>query len=224
MAFILCASMGYLIGNINPSYMLGLLRGFDIRDRGSGNAGASNATMIMGKAVGGICALLDIFKSFFAYRLARLLFPTLVYASVLASVCCVLGHIFPFWMKFSGGKGLASMGGMVLAHDWRLFLILLIAEAAFALIVNYICIMPLSLCLVFPVIYGVQTHDLIGVLLLVLLIPVIFYKHLPNLKRIAAGREMRLSWLWNAKAEETRLKNNMPEEEWNRIYQESNRS
>ena len=84
--------------------------------------------------------------------------------------------------------------------------------------------MPLSLCLVFPVIYGVQTHDLIGVLLLVLLIPVIFYKHLPNLKRIAAGREMRLSWLWNAKAEEARLKKNMPEEEWNRIYQESNRS
>ena len=221
MAFILCASMGYLIGNINPSYIWGLLRGFDIRGRGSGNAGASNATMVMGKAVGGICAVLDIFKSFFAYRLARLLFPALTYAAILASVCCVLGHIFPFWMNFSGGKGLASMGGMVLAHDWRLFLILLAAEAALALIVNYICVMPLSLCLIFPIIYGVQTHDIIGVLLLLLLIPVVFFKHLPNLQRIAAGKEVRLSWLWNAQSEEARVRDKFSDDEWKRIYQKA---
>ncbi len=221
MSFLLCASMGYLIGNINPSYIWGLLRGFDIRGRGSGNAGASNATMVMGKAVGGICALLDIFKSYFAYRLARMLFPTLVYASVLASVCCVLGHIFPFWMKFNGGKGLASMGGMVLAHDWRLFLILLIAEVALALIVNYICVMPLSLCLIFPVIYGVQTQDIMGVFLLLALIPVVFYKHLPNLQRIAAGKEVRVSWLWNANAEEARVRDKFSDDEWKRVYQKA---
>jgi len=221
MNYLLCAAMGYLIGNVNPAYILGKKRGFDIRGRGSGNAGATNATLVMGKAVGALCALLDIFKSYVAYKLARLLFPLLSCAGILASVGCVFGHIFPFWMKFSGGKGLASMGGMVLAHDWRLFLILLVAETAFALIVNYICVMPLSLCVIFPVIYGFQTHDLIGVALLVFLIPVIFYKHLPNLRRIANNQEARLSWLWNAKEEEARLKEKFSEEEWNQIYQKA---
>lgn len=217
MNLIFCASMGYLIGNFNPAYILGKTRGFDIRGRGSGNAGATNATLIMGKAIGLLCALLDIFKSYAAYKLAKLLFPLLSYAGILASVCCVMGHVFPFWMKFNGGKGLASMGGMVLAYDWRLFIILLILEAAFALIVNYICVMPLSLCLIFPAIYGIQTRNITGVFLLALLIPVIFYKHMPNLRRIAEGREARLSWLWNANAEEERLKNNFSASEWNQI-------
>lgn len=213
--------MGYLIGNVNPAYIFGKLRGFDIRGRGSGNAGATNVTLVMGKIAGLFCALLDIFKSYAAYKLARMLFPLLGYAGILASISCVLGHIFPFWMNFSGGKGLASMGGMVLAHDWRLFLILLVAEVALALLVNYIAVMPLSLCLIFPVIYGLQTRDLVGVILLVLLIPVIFYKHLPNLRRIAAGKEARLSWLWNAKAEESRLKERFSEDEWKRIYRKA---
>lgn len=224
MEFIFCSAMGYLIGNINPAYLLGRRRGFDIRRRGSGNAGATNATLVMGKAVGLFCALFDIFKSFFAYKLAKLLFPLTTYAGILVSICCVLGHIFPFWMHFNGGKGLASMGGMVLAYNWRLFLILLAAEVILALIINYICIMPLSLCLIFPVIYALQTSDVIGTLLLLTLIPVVFYKHIPNLRRIAAGQEARLSWLWNAKAEEERLKKRFSDEEWNRIYRKSDQN
>lgn len=221
MNIVLCAAMGYVIGNVNPAYILGKLRGFDIRGRGSGNAGATNVTLVMGKVAGLFCALLDIFKSYAAYKLARMLFPLMTYGGILASIGCILGHIFPFWMKFSGGKGLASMGGMVLAHDWRLFLILLAAEVVLALVVNYICVMPLSLCLILPIIYGIQTRDFIGVILLVILIPVIFYKHIPNLRRIADGQEARLSWLWNAQAEEARLKERFSDDEWERIYRKA---
>lgn len=217
MNLLLCAAMGYAMGNINPAYIAGKMHGFDIRSRGSGNAGASNATLLMGKAIGLLCALWDILKSFFAYRLAKILFPMMVYAGILASVCCILGHIFPFWMKFSGGKGLASMGGMVLAYDWRLFLILLVAESAVALLVNYICVMPLLLCLILPAVYGFQTGDFVGFILLCMLIPVVFYKHIPNLQRIAKGQEARLSWLWNAKAEEERLKNHFSVLEWKQL-------
>ncbi len=224
MDFIFCAAMGYLIGNLNPAYMLGRKRGFDIRRRGSGNAGASNATLVMGKTIGLLCALLDIFKSYFAYKLARMLFPMLTYAGILASVCCILGHIFPFWMHFNGGKGLASIGGMILAYDWRLFLILLAAESVLAVIINYICVMPLSVCLIFPVIYGYQTSDMTGTFLLLLLIPVVFYKHFPNLRRIAAGQEARLSWLWNPQAEESRVRNKFSDDEWNRIYRRGNQN
>lgn len=116
------------------------------------------------------------------------------------------------------------MGGMVLAYNWRLFLILLAAEVILALINHYICVMPLSLCLIFPVIYTLQTSDAIGTLLLLALIPVVFYKHIPNLRRIAAGQEARLSWLWNAKDEEERLKKRFSDEEWNRIYRKSDQN
>ena len=219
---ILCGMMGYLLGSINPAYIFGRLRGFDIRRRGSGNAGATNVTLVMGKAAGLLCALLDIFKSFFAYKLARLLFPTTIFAGILAGCACILGHIFPVFMHFAGGKGLACIGGLILAYDAKLFLVLLLMEIALALLVNYICVMALSIVLIFPVIYAAQTGDLVGTLLLVSLIPVVYYKHFSNIKRIFEGKEARVSWLWNAKAEEERLKERFDEQEWKRIYRKAN--
>lgn len=213
--------MGYLFGMFNPAYIFGRLRGFDIRRRGSGNAGATNVTLVMGKAAGSLCAALDIFKSFIAYKLAKLLFPALTYAGILAGCACVIGHIFPAWMNFAGGKGLASMAGLVLAYDARLFLCLLVIEVLLALIVNYICVMPLSLCVIFPAIYALQTGNPIGTLLLAALIPVIVYKHLPNIRRILAGQEAHVSWLWNAKKEEARLKERFSEQEWKKIYRKA---
>ncbi|MBP3656344.1 MAG: glycerol-3-phosphate acyltransferase [Clostridia bacterium] len=221
MSVILCGTMGYLIGMINPAYIFGRLRGFDIRRRGSGNAGATNVTLVMGKAMGLLCALLDIIKSFVAYKLAKRLFPMLVYAGILAGCACVLGHIFPAWMGFQGGKGLACLAGMVLAYDRQVFLIMLVLEVIFALAVNYICVIPISASMVFPVVYGIQTHDAVGVLLLFVLAPVIVYKHLPNLRRIRAGQEARLSWLWNAKAEEARLKEHIAEADWEKAYRKA---
>ena len=217
MSIVLCGAMGYLLGTINPAYIFGRLRGFDIRGRGSGNAGATNVTLVMGKAAGLICALLDIFKSFAAYKLARLLFPLISYAGILAGCACVLGHIFPVWMGFAGGKGLASIGGLILGYDARLFLILLLLEILLALLVNYICIMPLSITLIFPVIHFLQTKDAAGTLMLVSLIPVVYYKHLPNIRRIFSGQEARLSWLWKPQEEEDRLKARFSETEWKRI-------
>lgn len=217
MDFILCSTMGYLLGTINPAYIFGRIRGFDIRKRGSGNAGATNVTLVIGKAAGALCAALDILKSFVAYKLARMLFPMLAYAGILAGCACILGHIFPAWMNFSGGKGLACIGGLILAYDAKVFLLLLTLEVLLALAVNYICVMALSVSVIFPAVYLWQTGEIIGTLLLAALIPVIFYKHLPNLKRILTGQEARLSWLWNAKAEENRLKKRFSEQEWNRM-------
>lgn len=221
MNFLLCSAMGYFLGTINPAYIFGKLRGFDIRRRGSGNAGATNVTLVMGKAAGALCAVLDILKSFFAYKLARLLFPMLTYAGILAGCACVLGHIFPAWMGFAGGKGLACMGGLVLAYDAKLFLLLLVIEVILTLLVNYICFMPLSLCVVLPIIYALQTGNAAGTLLLASLIPVVVYKHLPNLRRILAGQEARVSWLWNAEKEEKRLKEKFSDQEWQKIYRKA---
>ena len=98
--------MGYLIGTINPSYIIAKLCGFDIREKGSKNAGASNALILFGKITGIGCALFDIAKATLIVWLCETLFPELAYSFAVTGVACILGHVFPFYMKFKGGKGL----------------------------------------------------------------------------------------------------------------------
>lgn len=99
-----------------------------LHGRGCGKAGAANVTLVIGKIASLICALPDIFKSYASYKLAKLLFTLLPFAGILASTACIFGHLFLFRMNFSGGKELAHMGGMILAYNWHLFLILLAVE------------------------------------------------------------------------------------------------
>ena len=90
MQIVLCFLIGYLIGNINPAYILSKLNGFDIRERGSGNAGASNVTMIMGKKAGVFTALFDISKAFIASVIVVSLFSPLRYAKIISGVSCII--------------------------------------------------------------------------------------------------------------------------------------
>ena len=151
MSSFLCILIGYGVGMINPSYLIARARGFDIRKSGSGNAGASNAVITMGKGVGIFSALFDIFKAFFVTVCAGALFPETICARELAGCACILGHIFPAVMGFRGGKGLACLGGLILALDWRLFLILLAGEMLLAFAVDYICVVPMTAAVIFPV-------------------------------------------------------------------------
>ncbi len=197
MKYLLCILIGYLIGTINPSYIIAKIRGFDIREKGSKNAGASNALILFGKVLGIGCALFDIAKATLAIWLCGKLFPELTYSFAVTGVSCILGHVFPFYMKFRGGKGLACLGGMILAFDWRVFLIMLACEIVVAIVTNYICFVPLSASMVFPIVYGIIRHDWWGALILCLVIPVMFFKHKENLKRIKQKTEMPFSFLWN---------------------------
>ena len=87
-------------------------------------------------------------------------------------------------MRFKGGKGLACLGGMILAFDWRAFLIMLAAEIVVAIVTDYICFVPLTASAVFPIVYGVIRHDVWGALIIALILPLMLYKHKENLKRI----------------------------------------
>ena len=200
-----CAALGYLIGTINPAFLFSKLKGFDIRERGSGNAGATNVMLTVGKVAGVLCAMLDILKAFCAYRLGKRLFPLLQFAGILAGACCILGHIFPVWMGFQGGKGLACIGGVVLAHSWKLFLVMLAFEIAFTLTVNYICAMAMSACTIFTIVYAVTTHDWIGTIALAVVTVVVHLKHVENIKRIMQGTEFHVSYLWDKEAEIARV-------------------
>ena len=160
--------------------------------------------------LGVACALFDSAKATFAIWLCGKLFPELTYSFAVTGVASILGHIFPFYMKFKGGKGLACLGGMILAFDWRVFLVMLACEIVVALVTNYICFVPLTASVVFPLVYGIMRKDLIGALILCLMIPVMIFKHKENLVRIKKGTEMPFNFLWNK--EKALEKMNLPKE------------
>lgn len=207
MSVFLCALMGYLIGCINPAYLIGKIKGVDIRQCGSGNAGASNAVITLGKKAGAVSAVFDVFKAYVVAKFAALIFPTVALAGELAAVSCIFGHIFPFSMGFRGGKGLACLGGTVLAFNGVVFLILFLVELLLAFIVNYICVVPITASVVFPMIYFFFIGRLGGTLLFSLASAVILIKHVENLHRIRNGTEARFSYLWNKEEEIERLQN-----------------
>lgn len=204
MKYLLCIIICYSLGAVNPSYLISRARGFDIRERGSGNAGASNALMLLGKLTGVLCAAFDIGKAALAVLLCEKLFG-LKYCFAVSAVSCIFGHIFPFYMKFRGGKGLACIGGVVLAFDLRVFLLMLACAVALVLVTKYICFVPLSAAVVFPAVYGIMRQDLWGALILCTIVPVVFFRHRENLSRIRRGKEMRISFLWSREKELERM-------------------
>ena len=200
-----CTLMGYLIGSINLSYLISKSKGYDIREHGSGNAGASNVVITMGKKAGAFVAAVDVLKAVFVVRLAMAIYPDFKYAGVVAATSVILGHIFPFYMGFRGGKGLATLGGSVLALDYRLFLILLLFALFIAFVTDYICFAPITCSVIFPVVYGIIRQDYRYGVILGIATVFIVYRHIGNLKRIKTGKELRFSFLWNRKAEAERL-------------------
>lgn len=208
MQIIFCALLGYLFGNINPAFILAKFKGFDIRKRGSGNAGASNTVITIGKKAGLLVALFDIFKAFAASLLAAYLFPQIKYAKILSGSCCILGHIFPVLMKFHGGKGLASLGGTILAFNPWIFASLLAFEIILGFSIDYVCVVPVTGSLIFTLIYSLITGDPVGTLIISIISIVILFKHIENFKRIQNGTEAHISFLWKKEQEIARIRKN----------------
>ena len=212
MNYFLSALMGYLVGTVNPAYIIARLHGMDIRKEGSRNAGASNALLLFGKARGALCAVFDIAKATFIIWLTGKLFAP-VNTFAITAAACILGHIFPFYMRFKGGKGLACIAGTVLAYDLRVFGIMLAVEIVIALATNYICFVPMTGSVAFSFVYGFLSRDVWGGLLLFAVAAVVVCKHVVNIKRILSGHEARLSYLWNRDKETARLRKNYGKDE-----------
>lgn len=191
----------YLVGTLNFAYFLGKRHGEDIREKGSGNAGGSNALILYGAKAGAVVILADMLKAFLVVRLT-MHFTQDPYTPAIAAVAVILGHMFPFYMRFRGGKGLACLGGSIIALSPPLALVLLILEIILLLGVDYLVILPLTLSILFPIAYGVQTRNIF--VALILLIPAVpmWLKHIENLKRIRLGQETHcLRFLYNKEEE-----------------------
>ena len=108
----------------------------------------------------------------------------------------VCGYRRGLYSRTRGGKGLACLGGMILAFDWRVFLIMLAAEIVVAIVTDYVCFVPLTASAVFPIVYGIMRRDVWGALIIAVILPLMIYKHKENLKRIKQKTEMPFSFLW----------------------------
>lgn len=185
---------GYFIGCINTGAIIARIKGFDIREKGTGNAGASNALVTMGPAAGVMTAWGDIMKAFIPVFLLHWFIPVPTdcrHLAVAVGISIVAGHMFPFWMEFRGGKGFASLLGLTLGLDWRLFLIAFAILLLALLITRYIALATIICALVLPICWYVLSHDLYELLMLLLLGVFMIVKHIENIHRIADGTEIR---------------------------------
>ena len=188
-SYSLVVLIGYLLGSLNLAVLLAKRRGVDLRAGGSGNPGASNTVTLMGWKAGALVAIHDIFKAFLAVWLCRRLFPALPYAGVIAGVCSVLGHIFPFYLHFRGGKGFASYLGMALALDWKFALAIGLVIIIVVLITDYIVAGTMATVVSFPI-YNAIRQQYVTALLLAAATLLIIWKHRENLVRICKGTEI----------------------------------
>lgn len=193
MNYLLAILIGYGLGCVNPAYFFAKAKGFDIRTKGTMSAGASNAKTTMGWKYGIFCALYDAFKSIIAMLIVRHLFKYTEDVVIVAGCAAVIGHIFPFYLNFKGGKGFAAYIGMVFALNWKLGLILLAIGAILSLLTNWVVMATLTFILTFPI-YNIITKDsIITIAVSIITTLVILYKHLINFKKLLHKQEIGIN-------------------------------
>lgn len=192
MEYAAAIAIGYLLGSIDMAYIVSKIRGVNIREVGSGNPGASNVFLSVGKFCGVAVGAFDIIKAFAAAYIVSLIFPETVFVAAVAGAAAVVGHIFPVWMGFKGGKGLAPFLGMILFLDWKEFAALIIAIAVITLVTDYIVIGTFFTVSAAPVYAAVAGQSLVVAAIMIALAALMVYKHRDNIKRLKNGTEIGL--------------------------------
>lgn len=194
MKYILVIILGYFFGCFQWSYILTkLIKKQDIRSIGVGNAGASNMVISFGWKVGLVVAILDVLKAIISIFVIRYVFKLTDPASLyLNGAAVILGHNYPFFMNFKGGKGTASTLGMLFGLDYRLGTIgfILIVGVAFA--TNYIVLGTMALVIFLFIATVFLNLGYIPILVAALIALQSFYKHLSNIKKIIKKEETGL--------------------------------
>ncbi len=186
---ILC---GYLLGCINTGAILARRRGFDIRKKGSGNAGASNALLTMGRGAAVCTAAVDILKALIPVLLLKyVIHSPAAHLHVAAGAAVIMGHMYPFWMQFRGGKGFASLLGLSLGLDWRCFLICVGFVGLYLLTLRYIALASMTCAVVLPVWHWFTVKDLPETLILAGVGAVMLFRHRENIRGILNGTEIK---------------------------------
>jgi len=192
--------VGYLLGSIPFGYLIvRLAQGSDVRDSGSGNIGATNVKRVAGAAAGALTLLLDMGKGFFAVWLAGRLTGESVTWMAACGLAAVAGHIFPAWLRFRGGKGVATAVGVFLPLSWMavgaaaLVWIIVASVSRYVSLGSVIAAAALPLCTYFLYAPGSgHAPPMIVSVAAVLVALLVIFKHRSNLERLLAGTENRI--------------------------------
>lgn len=193
-SWLICIPLAYLLGSIPFGYLLvKAFREEDIRSTGSGNIGATNVARSGAKGLAIATLLLDLGKGFVAVEIAKHIAPGNYDLAVAAAVAAILGHVFPVWLGFRGGKGVASALGVFLALSWPTALSALAIFLVIVILTRYVSLASIlsSAALPFFGLHFVRQRSPI-VLAGFFFIPVlIIVKHRQNIRRLLSGRENR---------------------------------
>ncbi len=204
---IACLFGGYLFGSLNASIIFSwVFKGTDIRNAGSKNAGMTNTLRVFGKKAAVFVFVFDLFKAIISVLLARWIVSAVVkdntaviqIAEYLAGFGAVLGHNFPLYFKFKGGKGILSSWGAIMMFDYRIAIVLIVVFLLVVSITRYVSLASICASVSFPVcvvllnIWNPVSTTGVYILLSVLMAALAVYRHKANIKRLCAGTESKL--------------------------------
>ncbi len=192
MKTVLCMIIGYVIGSLSPAALISKIKKQDIRKSGSGNLGTMNTMMNFGKRYAVPVMIIDMLKGFLAVKFAHWIVPAVSVAGVLAGGSAVLGHVFPFYMKFKGGKGLAPFGGMILALNPFGFLFLLLFGGFMMFVINYSFAMPFTAGILFPIMEWVRTQSMLAFTITAVISVLIIAKHWSNMRKAMQKQDAKI--------------------------------
>lgn len=207
LTYIIVAVAAYLLGSIPTGFLVAKAKGIDIRKTGSGNIGATNAMRVLGKPTGIFVLLMDAAKGFGAVCLgiSFVIFYTNLNTNpdihkelmdritVIAGICAVLGHNYTCWLKFKGGKGIATTAGVFLALAPWAVLVALVVFILAVMLTKYVSVGSIAAAIALPVTVWIMTpQNLFLGIVSTALGALAIYKHKSNLQRLMSGTENRL--------------------------------
>ena len=205
-AYVIMALIAYLIGSINFSVIISKkMAGFDVREKGSGNAGSTNVLRTVGKKAAIITLICDILKGIVSICIALIISKIAKEQSAsilveLAALFVVVGHTFPIFFDFKGGKGVATSLGVILVINWKIGLICLVFALILMAITRMVSLGSISAAVLFAVLTlfirdsYIVNYDVSFILFGILLAVLVIFNHRSNLKRIISGTENKLSF------------------------------
>ena len=203
---VVMAIIAYLIGSINFSVIISKkVAGFDVREKGSGNAGSTNMLRSVGKGAAALTLLCDILKGVVAILIAIGIGNIVKDADKgllvqIAGVAVVLGHTFPIFFGFKGGKGVATALGILLMTNWQIGLICLVFALVLMVLTQMVSLGSCAAAVLFPVLtLFIKEHYIVAeggnyFIYSVILAGIVLYNHRSNIKRLLNGTEKKLSF------------------------------
>lgn len=198
---VLIAVLSYLLGSVNFGIILSRkIENDDIREHGSGNAGSTNMLRSYGKKMAALTVIGDMLKVAVAILIARFIIGSEDYNSYIlfiksfAGLFCVLGHIFPCYFNFKGGKGVATCGGMVFMIDWRIALILLVVFILIVAVTKWVSLGSIIMAVLYPILMFAFYKSLWVTVISAVFAFIVIVAHRNNIKKLINGTESKISF------------------------------